>query len=263
MTWKLVRTGLYSSTLLLNALCSHYSFAGNMGNTNVNENGWFLGLGGGWLWPSVNKSTTVPNGSYVLSISNKDFYTINSPGSTGESSTYGGYRFALNNPTFPYFNLALRYQYLSNFNVNGLIEQYSLPRFNNYNYRLNLSSNIFTVQSTLDFYQYGPFSSYFSTGLGMGSSRLSGYKEQAVAGVIPRISPAYQNNTANNFTFNLGAGIDYQINPQVWVSLGYEYTNLGTINSNNGTGANWTNEFLSLGTLTTNAIILGVYYQLS
>jgi opacity protein-like surface antigen len=267
MTRKLVEAGL--STLiylfLLFPSCFQQSFAASsvlIKEDSGYKDGWFLGGAGSWVWPNLNQSsTTVVNGSSASPPSNLDSYSIHNPNSTGDVSLYGGYRFDKFNSVFPSYSLAFRFQHLVSTQLNGMIQQYSLPAFTNYNYSLNVSSDIFSVEGKVDVYQFGRFSPYVSVGIGLASTSVSGYNEQAVAGIIPRISPAYGDHTANNFMFDAGLGFDYQMTQQFWASLGYEYSNLGKIRTNSGTST-WANQSLSFGTLTNQAILLGLFYQL-
>lgn len=254
---KIVKNTIFSHVLLLSFLMSQNSFASYVSK----ENGLFLGADGRWAWTHADTNTNVPNGSTAQPPYNADLYNIDSRHSRGSFSLYGGYRFAVVNKNVPDFKLALRYQHLGNFKINGMIEQYSQPKFTNYNYNLHLSSNAITLQGTFDLYHFDAFSPYISAGIGLSFNRLASYNEQAVPQVIPRISPQFQTRTTHDVTYNLGLGINYQINHRAWTSLGYEYADLGKAKTNKGVGANWTKESLSLGNLKAHSLVLGIFYQ--
>jgi opacity protein-like surface antigen len=227
------------------------------------NNNWFIGASAGSAWSKVaNNSTSVPNGSSQPEPYNQDLYAINQPGAAAVWSLSGGYRWTRPIALFPRYSLGFRYQHFNSSKINGNIEQYSLPAFTNYNYHVNLYANTFILLGKLNLYQYHSFSPYVSAGLGQARNTVRSYNEQAYSGIIPRVSPAYHSTTNNNFTFNLGLGIDYTVNEKISLALGYEYANLGKTNSGPASGADWYGEKLSFSTLTANIVSLSMYYQI-
>lgn len=224
------------------------------------HNGWFFGAEIGGALPQLKNSTTVFNGSTQPAPNNVDLYSINEPGSTPNYSLYFGYHFVRLSQSFPYFNLALRYQHLNSFKVKGTVEQYSLPAFVNYNYSLNAYSNVYGLFGKLALYQFHRLAPYISAGIGLAQNRTNNYTEQATSGVTPRTSPDYSGAYLDNLMYSLGIGLDFQINRQVSASLGYEFSNLGKIKMGHGNGDFWQGQTLSLGTLKTNAILLSINY---
>lgn len=241
--------------VVLLSLYSSASFAGVL----ANESNWFFGGGAGSTWANLSKgSTTVANGS---DIDGNDLYSIHDPSPTATYSFDIGYRWSRPSRLFPHYSLAFNYTRLSNVTVNGTVDQYSLPDYVNYNYNLNVSSNVYSLVGKLDIYQMGSFSPYVSAGVGRAYNRTDSYGEQPFAGVIARVSPNYDSNTTSNTAFSAGAGVDYAFSRQLWMSLGYEYSYLGKVKTGNGEQT-WSGESLSLGNLTSNAVALKVYYQL-
>lgn len=224
---------------------------------------WFVGAALGWAWPSFSKShTSVLNGSSQPAPANSDAYSMSTPNSAADVSLFAGYRWMREARWFPLYSLALRYQYLASFKMNGTVQQYSLPDFSNYHYQVQGNSSIFTVQAKANIYEYRSFSPYVSLGLGVAFNTMGDYKETAVSGVTPRISPAYRSKTSSDVAYNLGAGLDYFVRPNVTVSLGYEFAVLGNVQTGNGTGEDWTDASLKFGRLSTHTVLLSVAYQL-
>lgn len=240
------------------------SYAGNSDHFShaVSPRPWFIGISAGVTWPSLSKgSTTVPNGNPVPPPYNVDLYTVNTPNTAATWSFYVGYRWVRSCEFFPIMSVALRYAHIFNFNISGTIDQYSVPGQINYNYTMNVSPNIATVFGKFDIYEFHSFAPYVSLGLGESFNSITNYTEQAMSGTIPRVSPGYGDRMVGDFTYNLGAGLDYFLNPRTTFSLGYEYANLGKIMSGDGVST-WSGTALSFGTLTSNTILLSAFYQL-
>ncbi len=250
---------LCATVIFLHFFCLQTSFA----YTLPDHSGKFFGVGAGWVWPTIDGSTTASNGSGAPPPGNVDNYSISHPATTQNFSAYAGYRFIRASRTIPNYSLAFRYQHINGFDVHGMVDQYSLPNYNNYNYSLNVASDVFSLEGKAELYQFGPLAPYVLAGFGLASNNVSSYNEQAVSGIMPRTSPAFGSNSCNNAMFNLGVGIDYQFTQKFWASLGYEYANLGPAETGNGNGANWGGEFLSLGVLKSSTVLLSLFYQLS
>ena len=224
--------------------------------------GFFLGGGVGAFWPSYESSSSIPNDSGAPAPYDMGLYTISEPGATVAWPVYLGYRFARDNALFPYVDVSFRYEHVDGNTVNGVIDQYSLPNYENYSYSLNTFSDVFTIDGRADIYRWGPISPYVSGGLGGAVNSTSDYNEQAFSGITPRISPAYANNSSGSFSGDVGAGVDYFITTRLWASVGYEYAYLGKVQTGNSVPASNSDESLPLGTITSNSFLFGVFYQL-
>ncbi len=232
--------------------------------TTPNKGQWFASGEMGWSWPNLNKNkTAVLNGHAIIAPYNVDLYTINHPASEASLSIYGGYRWSTQRVVLPYASVALRYQHVFHFNVGGIIEQYSMPNFKNYTYQFGVSSDILSVLGKLDIVQYGSIAPYISAGVGRAYNQVHHYREHGMTGIIPRVSPAYQNATNDSLEYSVGTGIDYFVNHQFWMSLGFEHAHLGKIKSRDATGPNWAGSSVSLGRLSINSVLLSLNYQFS
>jgi outer membrane autotransporter protein len=227
----------------------------------ITPSNWFVSGDLGLLMPTLgNSSTTVNNGSTAPQPPT-DTYSISKPGMAPTLALQGGYRWTRINPWFSSFSLGLRYQYLTSFNVSGTIQQYASVANTNYDYNLNVSAHVLSVFGKLDIYQFKHFAPYVTLGFGQAFSNVAGYSESAQDGVIPRVSAGYQNKNNLNMTYSVGLGVDYKFNRKLSMSLGYEYANFGKLKTGNGSAA-WNNQFLSLGALSSSAVLLGLRYQI-
>ncbi len=250
-------------SFVLCGLCVATSYASVTFKDIFYNDNWFLGASIGAAWPSLENHTTVANGSPQPKPYDYDYYTVKHSSATKDWSFYLGYRWLRDQAKWiPQYRVALRYQSLSTFRVSGTIEQYSLPDFVNYTYHANVYSNALTLFGKLDIYDFHSFEPYVSFGFGQANNQFSTYAEKPYPDIIARDNPAFHNRRSTNFTYDVGAGLDYIINKKVSVSLGYEYTNLGGIRSSAGTGPNWYGTALSLGNLSSNALLFTVFYQL-
>mgnify|MGYP003639732179 CR=1 FL=1 len=252
---------LWLSVLLI-GLYAPLSFAAT--KADAPHGGWIVGGDLGLMFPGYADGADVHNLAEGLEPPAKDVdhYTINRPSTNLSFSAFAGYRWDTENKWLPHYSVAFRYQHLNASAAGGQIQLFSLPSFTNYDYNLSLGSNVFSVSGKVNVYEWRNFSPYVSFGLGLASTSVSNYKENEIDGGDPRIDgPAFNDHTNNNFMFNVGLGVDYNITQQLIVSLGYEYENLGKITSGNGI-ALWSNDKLSLGTLSTSTILMSVTYQL-
>ncbi|KTC93815.1 SPOR domain-containing protein [Legionella drozanskii] len=226
----------------------------------INEN-WYVGVFGGVQWNDISHKITVNNSSRAESPYNKDTYLsgINNQAFAGAS---GGYRWEFNNRWLPALGVGLRYQRVFARNVGKSILQYSMPEFANYNYSWQIYSDVALATAKFNFLQYRAFAPYLSGSVGAGFNKSRNYKEVALEGVTPRISPFFTDNLTTQFAYNVGAGVDLQISSRFIVSLGYEYQDLGSVSSGSGAGNNWVGQALNLGSYRSNAALLSVNYLL-
>lgn len=229
-------------------------------NVCKNENQWLLGMGGGGVKRNLNSSTRILNGSPVATPYDHDIYTIRTSSYKGIIKLFGGYQWGNLNTFFPYYSLTLQYEHQFKSKINGTVEEYALPEFINYNYSMRLSSDIVNMVGKIDLLQYKCLLPYFSVGIGAAFNRVSNYTEWALPTVFPaRVEPGYNRKTSTNFAYSLGAGIDIITLPNVWITIGYEYLNLGKMNSGRGAGS-WSSTHLNFGRLKTNTVLGSITY---
>ncbi|MCX7125227.1 MAG: outer membrane beta-barrel protein [Gammaproteobacteria bacterium] len=259
--------------LVLLASCASVAFADftpeayvQHPNSFSRRDNWIVGGSLGVAWTGLgDSSTTVPNQTVDGISAPPDLYSIQSPSSTAAFSLFAGYQWRTLRKLFPDYTVAFRYQHLDSATASGTIDLYSFPGFTDYDYSVDASSNLFSLFGKVDIYEYYSFAPYVSLGLGIADNTLDSYKETPYSGIDQRNNnpngPNYASGSTDSFMYDLGFGVDYFINPRLSLSLGYEYADLGSLST--GTGVLiWENQKLSLGDLTTNTVLLSLFYQL-
>jgi len=259
MKWNL----FYSAVAVL--LLGHHTVSFSEHTENIKKSwqpfsntqgDWFLTFGAGAQFPELHSHTYVANGSEPPQA--YDQYSIKND-NNAVITVSAGKRWQQNTVWFPAQSLGVYWQYLFKTDVHGTIAQYSLPELTNYNYHLNLSSNILLLSGKLNLLQYGKCSPFVNGGVGSAFNRVSNYNETVLSGIIPRVSPGFRNTTTSAFAYNLGAGLDLQIIPQWIFSLGYIFQDLGSVSSGAGV-TTWSKEQFHLGNYHTNEILITTSY---
>lgn len=229
------------------------------------DNKIFYGAGIGEIFPTAAHDTSVQTGSPGSGWPD-DLYSITSTSNNQYYYLTGGFYWERNKRWFPYYNAGLRLLYMRPTTVSGVVDQYSLPEFRNYTYKYDIELLNLLVTAKLDLYRWKQWLPYLTVGAGVSNYFTSDYTEQAQAGVTPRVSPGFQDNSGANFTYSLGAGIEYAIWQNMLVNLEYNYAFFGTIKTGMGadtttfTGTNYGNQNLK-SKLTANAVFLGMTFN--
>lgn len=222
----------------------------------LNDSTWFLGVGVGAASIGLANSTSVNNGSGAPPPADQDTFTINNPTAT-ITQFLVGYRFHQAKQYFPYYQLFFRYQHFIDTNIEGTIDQYNLPGFTNYNYRMNYEADLFTLNGKFDVVEYKKFLPYIAIGLGGILNHVNSYKEYALANVTPRTSPAYNGDTSGKLAVSVGLGIDYILSDNIWLTLGYEHIFQGNLKSDDGNGS-WSPTKLNFGSIKMDTVFLNL-----
>lgn len=262
-----MKWNLFSPTIIALLLISHNSaFSKNAEYLNKSslssifdaQGNWFVSLGAGAQFPEMHSHMNVNNGSEFPEPYNYDqFSIINNSGALIAASA--GRLWQNNNDWFPSYSLSIFWQYFFKTQLNGQIMQYSLPQFTNYNYHLDFTSNLLLVSGKMNLFKLGRFSPFINGGIGSAFNYISNYHETALLGVTPRVSPGFKNANTNEFAYNIGAGLDVRLLPQLILSLGYIYQDLGPISSGNGV-TTWSNQSLNPGSYHANEILVSMTY---
>lgn len=228
--------------------------------TNDPSNNWYVGMNAGFMQTSMSKKMmTVPNGSSYPPPENVDQYTLKQHHPV-MIDVQAGHRWKRNQQWLPAYALALRYQHVFTKNIQGTVTEYSLPEFVNYNYHWGVGADALSLYSKIDLIQYARLMPYVDAGLGFSSTNSRHYSETALSNVTPRFSPDYASKRNSQFTYNLGAGLDFIVTPHILLSAGYEYQSFGKLASGVGQGPNWHAAKLNLGKLNTNMGLVGFTY---
>lgn len=185
--------------------------------------GFFVGAGAGATFPNIDSNNFLTTSTGWP----QDRYHYTQAHSSAILSMLGGYTWATYHDWLPYYSLAINYTYAFPAKISGTIEQYSLPEFENYNFHYHLQRQTFLATFKLNLYRWQNISPFLSTGAGLSANRVSGYDEMALTDVTARDNPAYGTNTTINFSYTLGAGLDFITTKNSIVSLEYNYGYFG------------------------------------
>ena len=223
---------------------------------------WFIGVGAGATFLNVNNNYFVSTGAGWPA----DQYHNTNVDAAGLLVLDGGYQWARNNTWLPFYSLAVDYTYGFPAKVNGKVVQYSLPEFTNYNYQYKIQTQTFLAQIKADLVEWRHLMPFLLAGAGVSLNNASNYAEQPVAGVTPRVSPGFKGQTNTYFSYVVGAGFDYIAQKNIWVSVTYEYSNLGRaqtgqgVNSSMLTDTNYATNNLKTNKLRSNSVFLSMTY---
>lgn len=222
---------------------------------------WFAGIGGGATFLNVKRYDYISGGTGWPN----DRMHNNNVEPAPLFMVDGGYQWARNNTWFPFYSLALNYTYALASKVSGLVQQYSLPEFTNYEYQYKIKTQTFLAQIKTDLYRWPHLMPFLLAGAGMSLNNASHYTEQARQNVTPRVSPGFRGQTNTAFSYAFGAGLDFIIQKNIWASLMYQYSHLGQaktgygVNSSTLTDTNYDTDQLTTP-VRSNAVILSVTY---
>jgi opacity protein-like surface antigen len=220
---------------------------------------WFINGKIGGQVTSINSSAAVNNGSGLASPYNKDIYTTQNPNLQTLFGAQIGRRWDINNKWLTAIAIGAQYEHFFMYNINGSVTQYSLPEFKNYDYKWPVSSDVYLANAKVNLFEYHNASPYLNGAVGASYNNSGHYSEKAYIGVTQRTSPNFSTNSATQFAYILGAGLDYKLNKSIIAGIGYQYTNLGKLNSGNGTQS-WSNEKLSFGNNQSNSFLFELTY---
>lgn len=209
------------------------------------DNSWYFGVGGGNTWINFANSELIDNATGAPPPYNNDTYTVN-----GEQAGYfqldAGYRWHRTDSFLPYYAAFAEYSHFFRSNVSGEVTQFSAPPFENYNYKMAYTADMFTVNGKFDLVEFYSTLPYVLVGAGVIFNHVNSYSESELANVTPRTSPGYEGNSAAKLAGTLGAGFDFIITKNYWLTVGYEHVFQGDLMSGPGVDA-WSNTKLNFG----------------
>lgn len=91
-----------------------------------------------------------------------------------------------------------------------------------YTYRLQQES--WLIMTKADIYQWKKIMPYIAAGMGASFNRISQFFEN---GFILDEQRGGSTTLKGDFSYSLGAGIDYQATDDFWLSIGYSYDDFG------------------------------------
>ncbi|MCZ6913119.1 MAG: TonB-dependent receptor [Rickettsia endosymbiont of Ixodes persulcatus] len=184
---------------------------------------WFMDVGLGWVFNQKLGS------SYLANIdSAADKYNSPKVNQVPMGFLSGGYVWSRQAEWLPFTSLGLEYSYDMSATVKGVIEEFANPGQANFKYKYKITHHNLHLISKANLYRWQNWMPYVSAGAGIVWNRFSGYSEQAISKLPSlRPNPEFTNRTESNFSYSLGAGIDYVFNENLWGGLGYRYDHFG------------------------------------
>src|SRR5437762_7415712 len=88
---------------------------------------------------------------------------------------------------------------------------------------MSYSADLLTMSGKFDLVECKHVMPYLSAGIGAVINSVYDYTETPTAHVTPRVSPGYTTNNTTHLALTLGAGIDYILTENYWITLGYEH----------------------------------------
>lgn len=225
---------------------------------SLDQNKWFVQLQGGAIFPLNHGQILVANGSDFPAPENVDIYATQQS-TQGTIALTVGKQIVTQSSLIKHYTLSGRLQYKFLANVGNTIMEYSAPEFLNYNYNWKLAALALTADSKVNLFSFSNFSPYVNGGLGVSFNQAQSYKETALPDVTARISPAYANHTLTQFTYHVGAGVDFSCTQNWLLSAGYEFESFGHFASGKGKST-WSGESLPWGSYQGNTVLLGITY---
>jgi len=225
---------------------------------------WYVSVGGGEQFPEYDSSVNVNNGSGFAPPNDQDIYYTRKDDQAVVAAS-AGYRWGTDDKLLSAVSVGVFYQYFFKQDAGCCIDQYSAPGFTNYHYNWNIHSNVVLAYSKVDFYRFDIQRPYLLSispfiNLGIGAAfNTSDYNETALPGITPRTSPGFRSRTASEFAYNAGLGLDFDFTRRLIFSVAYQYMNLGSFKTGNGT-LGWSNQSLRLEPYQSNEVFVSLSY---
>ncbi|KTD61105.1 outer membrane beta-barrel protein [Legionella spiritensis] len=222
---------------------------------SLSPGNWYIGAGAGGVFSTVAKNTYVGTGTGWPDDQYRNDLNDTSPMLTVD----GGYTWLTRRSWLPFFSLGAAYSYVFPAMVTGRILQYSLPQFENYNFRYKIQRQTILGVVRAHLFRYRNLMPFIAAGLGGSVINTSHYNEAPVSiDITPRLSPRFKNRTKTGFSYSLEAGVDYVLASNLWIGVKYGYGHMGDIETGNGY-AGYAPEYLQTN-LTDNTIAITGHY---
>lgn len=214
---------------------------------------WYVDLGMGLGFSEHAHSRMVSNGAGYPS----DTYQGVSLNNTTEMAFSGGREWLVSEH---YMNIGLLYETGLNPQTHtGIIDEFSLPGYDNYTYYYKVTHETFLVTGEWNLltthYIWQP---YLTVGLGLSENQAYDYTEIPNAGMdSPRHSMGFANHRSTDLAFLLGVGVKYSLTQNWQLDANYHYLSAGTASL----GASIADETGLKQSLNYNIFMAGVRYM--
>jgi opacity protein-like surface antigen len=135
--------------------------------------------------------------------------------------------------------------YLAGNSIKGNVWRFNDSSYSENTYDIPIHSKRLMLDAALTVVSYKQFSLYGKAGLGEAWNRTSYSDSGTGSSACPDQNVSLSSNTKTNFAWELGAGLLFNLNDRIGLSLEYLYANLGTLRTSS-TG--------STGTITSPAL---------
>ena len=198
-------------------------------------NHWFIGVGGGWMDPFRTDATNFASSG--MPGFPDDRYVSKGSDTTGQISGFVGYQWRRANIYFPAISLSFEYIHTFPISINGDIFVNDLPDTKNFTYKYDISQELPMAKLKLDLYQWKQFMPYISGGVGAAINHVSNYSDTPIPwATLMQRRFGFTSATTTQFTGSFGAGLDYWLNYNSQISVGYELAYYGKARTGNGQG---------------------------
>lgn len=133
----------------------------------------------------------------------------------------------------------------SSMTLKGDVWQFALPEFDDLSYTYHINhARVMASAKLLTTMIQPSLHPYVSGEIGAAFNQASGYRETPLeVGAIP--TPPFNNHSQTSFAWGVGVGVDYTLNQQIRLGVGYQFADLGSA-SLGQTTAELTGQSLSL-----------------
>lgn len=141
-----------------------------------------------------------------------------------------GYQWSQDYKWFPHLNVGLQHRYTAPVIVSGEADVFA--RTFSYNYRLQQES--WLVMTKADIYKWKRFMPFVTAGIGASFNRISQFFLNTPDFNGQLSAPK---TLTSDFSYSVGAGIDFIVKDDFWLSLGYFFDDFGNNKIDNITGS--------------------------
>jgi opacity protein-like surface antigen len=174
-----------------------------------------------------NSHVAQTQSNYIGSPAVQSAYLPNHPNTTQSLfALFAGAEYSGNSLFNTQFGLG--YYYTPATNVNGVLQQSITNLGNLYNYQYAINTQQLLAEGKLLFKWHKRILPYISLGIGAAFNHAGNYSatpQSETAGP----PPVFAAHNQTSFSYSLGLGIEFPIQPQLRVGAGYRYSNLGAV----------------------------------
>lgn len=215
--------GIILSLLATIFLCTAYA------TTQRNQDDphhWFVEIGVGKSYDYASSNVIVP----MAGSSDYMIFQTDQAAAPPFFSAGVGHLWSQKTNTLPFISVGLQYRYTSPIMMSGIIYEVDGGQIDleqSLYSRYQIKQQSCSVLTKVDLYRWQNLMPYFSFGLGASWNRINHFSSLAFDPLLDPLNLLTSADTTADFTYSLGVGIDYKVNQDLWLSLGYSYDDFG------------------------------------